>query len=147
MNGCVVVDASVVVKWLVREERSDEAREIARSWQDDGVRIAAPCYMPVEVTNVLHRRVVGNEMSVEEAVALVSALLASGIELHDSPDVHGRALEMASLLRQGAVYDVHYLALAETLGCELWTADERFYRAATAAARAVRWIGEPAAPG
>ena len=89
----------------------------------------------------------GNELSVEEAAALISALLASGIELHDSPDIHSRALELASLLRQGAAYDVHYLALAESLGCELWTADERFYRAATAAARNVHWIGEPAALG
>jgi predicted nucleic acid-binding protein len=26
-----------------------------------------------------------------------------------------------------AAYDVHYLALAELLGCELWTADEKFF--------------------
>ena len=31
--------------------------------------------------------------------------------------------------------------------CELWTADEKFYRAASPVARSVHWIGEPAALG
>ncbi len=43
-------------------------------------------------------------------------------------------MQPASQLKQNAAYDAHYLALAESFGCELWTADERFYRAAT------RWL-------
>ena len=31
--------------------------------------------------------------------------------------------------------------------CELWTADEKFYRAASPVAWSVHWIGEPAALG
>ena len=147
MNGHVVVDASLAFKWLVKEDRSEEARAIARSWEDRGVRTAAPHFMPVEVTNALHRRVTRNEMSVEEAVGLAESLLASGIELHQPPDLYGRALELASRLNQGAVYDAHYLALAETLACDLWTADEKFYRAASPLTDNVRWIGEFVAPG
>ena len=79
----------------------------------------------------------------EEAVDLLEFLLSSGLELHEPPGLHRRALELASLLQQGAAYDSHYLALAETLNCELWTADERFHRSASQAARSVRWIGEP----
>ena len=137
------MDASLAVKWLVDEDYSDEARAIARSWEVRGVRMAAPHLMPVEVANALHRRVVEKELSVAEAVGLVESLLSSGIELHGSPGLHARALELASLLRQGAVYDGHYLALAETLNCELWTADEKFRRAASQAVQSVRWIGEP----
>ena len=62
----------------------------------------------------------------EDAVRLLEYLLASGIELRDEPDLHARALQVASKLSQGAVYDAHYLALADILGCEYWTADERF---------------------
>ena len=102
--------------------------------------------MPVEVANALHRRVTRHEMSVEEAVGLVKVLLSSGIELYGPPDLYGRALELASRLNQGAVYDAHYLALAETLDCEMWTADEKFYRSASPIADNVRWIGEFVAP-
>lgn len=143
MNGSVVVDASLAIKWLVDEDYSDEARAIARSWEMRGVGPAAPHLMPVEVTNALHRRVVEQELSVDEAVDLLEFLLSSGLELHEPPGLHRRALELASLLQQGAAYDSQYLALAETLNCDLWTADERFHRAASQAARNIRWIGEP----
>ncbi len=147
MNGfVVVVDASLAFKWLVEEEDSDQAHEILQSWDSQNMRLAAPHLMLVEVTNALHRRVVRGEMSVEVAADLIESLLSSRLELHETPNLHRRALELASQLRQGAVYDAHYLALAETLGCDFWTADERFYRAAVPIAQNVRWIGEFAAP-
>ena len=103
--------------------------------------------MPVEVTNALHQRVTRGELTLESATRHMESLLSSGLELHQTPNLHGRALELASLLRQGAAYDAHYLALAETLGCELWTADEKFYRAASPSAWNIRWIGESATRG
>ena len=146
MNGVVVVDASLAIKWLVSEENSDKACAISRSWANAGIQTAAPYLMPVEVTNALHRRVVRGELTVEDAIRLLEYLLASGIELRDEPGLQVRALQLASRLRQGAVYDAHYLALAEALGCDFWTADQRFYRAAVSVTQNVRWIGESAAP-
>lgn len=61
------------------------------------------------------------------------------------PDLYGRSLELASRLNQGAVYDAHYLALAETLDCELRTADESFFRVTSPVVENVRWMGEFAA--
>ena len=61
-------------------------------------------------------------------------------------NLHGRSLELASLLDQGPVYDAHYLVLAEALECELWTADERFYVAARSVAQNVHWLGEFVVP-
>jgi len=39
-----------------------------------------------------------------------------------------RAIEIADLAGERYAYDVHCLALAERLGCDLWTADEDFRR-------------------
>ncbi len=142
MNGFVVVDASLAFKWLVSEENSDRAQALSRSWVNDGIQATAPYLMPVEVANALHRRVVRGELEVSDAVRLLEHLLASGIELRDEQDLHVRALRLASRLQQGAVYDAHYLALAGILGCEYWTADERFYRAALSSAQNVHWVGE-----
>ncbi len=71
-------------------------------------------------------------------------LMSLGIVLHETPELHGQALKLASQLGPGAAYDAHYMVLAENLGCELWTADRRFHRAAEAAGN-VHWIGEWAA--
>ena len=147
MNGLVVVDASLAFKWLVEEEHSDKADALGRMWASQGTRSAAPYFMPVEVANALHRRVVRAEMSVHDGVRLIETLLSSGLELHETPSPHSRALELASRLKQGAVYDAHYLALAETLDCDLWTADEKFYRAASPVTDNIRWLAEFVASG
>ena len=145
MNGYVVVDASLACKWLVKEIHTAEANALGRLWNSQGTRIAAPYLMPVEVTNVLHQRVRRGELTLEAATQRLESLITSGLELHQPPRLYGRALALASQLGQGAAYDAHYLALAEALGCELWTADEKFFRAASPVAGRVRWVGEPAA--
>ncbi len=142
MNGLVVVDASLAVKWLVDEEDSDKAHAVLESWVARGVTRIAPYLMLFEVANALHRRVARGELSVDNSARMMTRLLGSSLELRQSPGLHVRALELASRLSQAAVYDAHYLALAESLNCELWTADYRLYRMASSEAENVRWIGE-----
>ena len=147
MNGLVVVDASVAVKWLIEEEDSDRAISLARVWANDGVQPVAPYLMPYEVSNALHRRVTAGEMAVDEAASLMDQLSSMDVELHHPRNLQGRALRLASQLGQRMAYDAHYLALADAVGCELWTADRQFYRAARPTARNIRWIREYAATG
>jgi predicted nucleic acid-binding protein len=53
------------------------------------------------------------------------------------------ALEWATRLQQRRAYDAFYLALAERLQTEFWTADKRLANAAQQlGANWVRWIGE-----
>ena len=146
MSGSVVVDASLAVKWLVEEDDSDKAHAVLQSWVARDVTRIAPHLMPFEVANALHRRVLRGELNVGDSTRMIARLLESRLELHHPPGLHVRALQLASQLNQGAAYDAHYLALAETVGCELWTADERFYRAASPSINNVRWIGEFNAP-
>lgn len=141
MSGVVVVDASLAVKWLVDEEDSDKAHAALEFWVVQDVARIAPYLMPFEVANALHRRVSRGELNVANGSLMMTRLFGSRLELHQSPGLHARALELANQLNQGAVYDAHYLALAEEFGCDLWTADQRFHRATEAVAN-VHWIGE-----
>ena len=141
MSEYVVVDASVAFKLLVEEELSDRATALVRRWDDGGSRLAAPQLMSFEVANALHRRVARGDFAVDVAAGLMEDLMSFGIAFHHGSDLHRRALELATELQQGAAYDAHYLALAESLGCELWTADQRFHRAAEGGGN-VHWIGD-----
>ena len=145
VSGSVVVDASLAVKWLVEEDDSDKAHALLQSWVIRDVTRIAPYLLPFEVANALHRRVLRGELNVEQCTRMMARLLESRLELHHPPGLHARALHLASQLRQGAAYDAHYLALAEGFGCELWTADQRFYQAANRSIGNVHWIGEPSA--
>ena len=95
-------------KWPVEEQHSDKAHAVLQSWESQDVRVTAPPLMPVEVSNALHQRVVRGEISVEVAVDLIVSLLSSRLELHQTPHLHVRALQLASQLKQNAAYDAHY---------------------------------------
>ena len=138
----VVVDASVVFKWLFVEEDTDKALSLLHSWENDGIRLFAPYFMLAEVTNALHRQVRRNKVSMDSAFGMLDYLMSLDIELYETENLHHRALELASRLNQGAAYDSHYLALAETLGCDLWTADQRLQRTAAPFPPTVHWLGE-----
>ncbi len=147
MTGLAVVDASVAVKWLLDEVHTEEAFALARSWARSGVQPVAPSLLLVEVANTLHRRVVRHDLSLTAALALLDDFLSSGlVEIRDEPGLHRRAVEMASEIGAGAVYDALYLALAEAVSAQLWTADQRLYRSARRS-YPVRWIGEIDASG
>ena len=148
MNALLkVVDASLALKWFVDEEDSDEARALSRGWSASGVGIIAPYLMLAEIANALHRKVVDGQLTLESAAEILENLDNSEIEFYNAPSIHAGAARIADRLGQGAVYDSVYLALAERLDCELWTADRRFYRAAGSAfPDRIRWLSETAAP-
>ena len=45
--------------------------------------------------------------------------------LHSDGELHERAIHLAERYSLNAAYDAHYLALADRLGAEFWTADRR----------------------
>ena len=138
MTRYVVVDASVAVKWVLREPHTAEALALAEQWAAAGIKPAAPSLFLVEVTNVLHRRTLAGDVSIGDARQMLAAILSVGVEIREGPGIHVRALELASELHRPDVYDTHYLALAEMLDADLWTADQRFFNALRGQNRRVR---------
>jgi predicted nucleic acid-binding protein len=144
MNGSVVVvDASLAVKWLVNEEGTEKAVALLERWADRQTVIAAPPLLPVEITNVLYKRVRRAEITVSDAVILLRQLLGLGIALRSTELLHQSALEWAGRLGLPAAYDSYYLALADYLGCEFWTADERLYNTAKERLTWIRYYLNP----
>jgi predicted nucleic acid-binding protein len=147
VNNYVVVDASLAIKWVLKEPYADEALALAGEWADTETRPAAPCLLLAEATNVLHRRAVLGHISPGQAKELLTGLLDMGIEIRENPQIHLRALELAHQLQMPAVYDAHYLALADILGCDLWTADERFFNLVKERQPRVKWLRQYRARG
>jgi predicted nucleic acid-binding protein len=141
MSGTVVVDASVALKWLVMEAYSDVAEQLLRGWLSQGVRILAPALLPIEIANALYKRVRRGELTHDDARKDMTSFLGITLTFASEPALSMRALELAQRHTLKAVYDAHYLALAEREGCDLWTADERLWNSMKGAVDWVRWIG------
>ena len=52
-----------------------------------------------------------------------------GLRFFGDAELHRQALKIAQRYNLPATYDAHYLALAERLGIEFWTADRRLFNA------------------
>jgi hypothetical protein len=130
----LVVDASVAVKWLVKE--SDHLT--ARNLLDRNEVLHAPDFVFIEVANVLWKKGLRREMTAEQAAEGVDSLPRLFEAIVRSELLVARALQIAIQLAH-PVYDCLYLACAERANADPVTADTRFVaraRNSSAGARA-----------
>ena len=120
----LVVDASVAVKWLVAEEASDAAHQVAASDDD----LHAPRLLASEIANALWRKARLGEIDRGRAGALMNAVSQMPIRWSADETVCTDAIRLALALDR-PVYDCMYLALAHRLGARVVTADVRFANA------------------
>lgn len=122
----ICVDASVAVKWLFAEEWTDQALALLRDSVATDIPIVVPPLFPIEVTNSIRKRARAQDgPSMESALLLLEEFLALSIEIQNPEGLHRQALILSIELSMPAVYDAHYVALANSLGCLLWTDDRR----------------------
>ncbi len=135
----LVVDASVAVKWFVREVHAEAAMRIL----DSNHELIAPDLIWAEFGNVLWKRRRRGEITLVTARAILLDFKRFPIATMPVAPLVEAALEIADRLRR-SVYDSLYLALAEHRECRLVTADRRFFDAASDSALAVHmlWLGD-----
>jgi predicted nucleic acid-binding protein len=129
----IVVDASLAAKWILQEEHSELAE---RLWLDTNAahdRFVGPHILPIEITNIIRQKMRREGLVLESAESAFDKFLAMGVRCEPRLDntrdrLYRRALQLTSRFDLPSAYDAHYLALAEHLGSDLWTADERLVR-------------------
>jgi predicted nucleic acid-binding protein len=134
------------VKWIIEEDYSEQALELVRRADRLAERIAAPALMPFEVGNIIRKRMRREGMSLATAESLIAQFLSAPVEHWSPHELHHEALRIADRYDLPAIYDAHYIALAEMLGCDLWTDDRRLLRNVERKLPFVRWIGDYQAP-
>ena len=113
-----IVDASVVVKWLIEEDGSDRAAQVMR------LPLIAPESLVPECLSALRKRVQRGLMLEQRAVDAAHVLALAGIAFEPiqslAPDILALSLRLSL-----STYDCAYLALARKLDGVVITADQR----------------------
>ena len=126
-NSPLCVDANLVIR-LVADPDDELVRSTWERWDAEHRRIAAPTLVFYEVANALYRYQRARMMSSSAVRLALKAAQALPLRLYGEPELHTRALDLAERFSLPAAYDAHYLALADWLGAEFWTADLRLAR-------------------
>jgi predicted nucleic acid-binding protein len=123
----LVVDASVAIKWVVKEIDSQKARQLRDDCRKGITELIAPDHYPLELANSLTKLERRGILIPPASLTLLSDILMDPISLipHAPLLFHAAAISSKSRL---AVYDCLYVALAEREGCELVTADVKMFR-------------------
>lgn len=122
----ICVDASLAVKWILEEEDSDRVWALYRATLRAREPLVAPPLLPIEVTNIVRQRMRRPDGPTRtEALDLLDGFLRFQVDIDNPVGLHRHALILADTYGLPAAYDGHYLALAQHLRCDFWTADQR----------------------
>jgi len=119
-----VVDANIAVATALAI-----TGKLERFWERVDTEQITPCAPRLwlsETTSALRFLVSQKETTADEAEQALRTIHGLRVEIiNEDEELSLRALELAGKLGQSKAYDAFYLALAEKLVAEFWTADER----------------------
>ena len=141
MKSKVCVDVSLALKLVFAEEDSIEAQHLWETWAEEDTETVAPILFAFEGTSVILNRMYRGLVPPEEAELMFGAFHLLGVQLLYPEGLHKRAWELAKKFNRPQTYEMHYIALAEILDVEFWTADERLYNAIKHGDTKVKWLG------
>lgn len=139
MKSSVVADSGVLLASVLREPLTDQAHGLLQHWRDSSVQINAPHLLHYEIVAALRKNVY--RRLITEAGEALRRLFRIPVELFFDTDLLRRAYQLAEQLSRPTAYYTQYLAVAERLNCDFWTADEKLYNVTAERLAFVRWLG------
>ncbi|HOT93006.1 MAG TPA: type II toxin-antitoxin system VapC family toxin [Anaerolineae bacterium] len=137
----VVIDANFAAKIVLPNPMREVCCNAMGYLIRKGYDPVAPTLWAYEVTSAVCKAIHFGYLTEDEGEQSLHQLLCLNVMLK-SPQIEDnyRAMMWTRKLKRAATYDSFYLALAETLGCELWTADQRLINSVNVPW--VRWVGD-----
>jgi len=121
-----VIDANLAINTVLNFSEGLE-----RFWERiyrEQITPCAPRLWMSETTSAVRAYLAQKQINAEEAEQALLTIHALHVEIMDEDrSLCMRALELAGMLGQSKAYDAFYLATAEKMEAEFWTADERLY--------------------
>ena len=136
-----VIDSGILLATVLTEQYSKEAKTLVKSLTGQQTQVAVPMLFRYEIVAVLRKHVYRGSLSAEEAVSKCNLLLAQPVQAMVDDTLLRRGFELAAQFNRPTAYDSQYLAVAERLDCEFWTADEKLYNALKAHLSWIKWLG------
>jgi len=137
-----VLDASVILKWYLLDETYGQiALDLLHRFITKELNILSPSLLEYEVINGLIIAQKRGRIKEEKILMAIEGFFDLQIDLRDLSHFYQRSLKYCRVYNR-SLYDASYLALAETEGISLITADENLHNTVKKDLKWVKWIGE-----
>lgn len=120
----LILDTSVIIKWFIDEEDSDEATSYLKAFQNNEITITIPSLLFYELGNAL----LNKGASVELAGEIMGMFLELGLEVRDIGLEWFRKIYQNSIDYSLTFYDAAYITLLQRENCEFITADQKLFQ-------------------
>lgn len=138
----VVIDANILIAFgLADEPLHTQANQVLSAWQATHEHLTAPRLFRSEITAVIRKAVYQQRITVEQGRAMLWQLLAYPVDFHEDDALLKEAYELAVRFNRPRAYDTQYMALAQRLNCDFWTADERLANSTQGQFAHIHWLG------
>jgi predicted nucleic acid-binding protein len=126
-----VIDANLIVSLVLPLPYSVQTEELIYTRKQAGAELLSPALWSYEVVSVLRRAYVQQILTEETLTSALNFIWDLGIQpLFPTLELHLLSLVWSERLQSSKAYDSAYLAAAELLQVEFWTADKRLASAA-----------------
>lgn len=141
-NPLAVIDASLTIKAILPNPDLDRCQSVLAHLQES--QLVAPALWVYEITSTFSKAVYWGQISLDEGRDALHHALDLGVQIIPPDEVQSMlAFEWTLRLKRASAYDSFYLAIAEALQSEFWTADRRLSQAMRNDKPAwLHWVGE-----
>ncbi|MDX9993415.1 MAG: type II toxin-antitoxin system VapC family toxin [Anaerolineales bacterium] len=128
MEELLVLDASVAIKAILPNPLQGHCRALVETFAE--VQPVSPALWGHETTSAISKTVHFGQITEAEGRLALEQLAALNVQLF-TPNLEQNqaAFDWTIRLKRAAAYDSYYLALAQSLDCDFWTADSRLFNA------------------
>lgn len=119
-----VLDASVVIKWFIKEEDSDRATKLLDEYNQGKCELSVPDLLIYEVANVLRYN---PRFSYADTLRSVRSIHNLDLDIVESVEIIIEFAVGISYKKRISFYDALYIAVAREIGYVFVTADEKLY--------------------
>src|SRR3990167_2632582 len=123
----IAVDASLVFKLLVQEDLSDQVDALWKRWLANGLTIYAPFLLHYEIYNAIRRTAWKKKLHPKDQERILDVYHGLDITFIADTENLSLALSMSTTHNLPAIYDAVYLAMAQAMHLEFWTADLKLF--------------------
>ena len=127
-DGMVIIDASVAIKAILPNPLQEHCRTLVQSFIE--VQPVAPALWIYETTSTISKAVHFEQLTNNEGRQALEQVEALRVRLF-VPDLEQNrmAYDWTRRLNRASACDSFYLALAQALECDFWTADRKLFNA------------------